>query len=267
MVLRDALEHERVRLAGAEREGGVDAVPAPLERPVVAHGAGDRALERERQVGRAEQHPVRVHLDLVLGAPVVEARLHLDAEVHRPAHDHDAAHEPVAVLRDVRVVDRHEVLHLADPALGEEARDEDVRVGEVELLRVPVVGVGAQRVEAALLLVEDRPEHARGVERGAAVPVDRPVGADERDRVEVADQPVLGDRQVVRLELPGVGHAFPISALPARRPSPRPAPRPGRRGARAGSSCGARGRAPSTPPRPASRARAAGRRRPTRRRR
>ena len=108
----------------------------------MAHRARDRALERERQVGRAEQHPVRVHLDLVLGAPVVEARLHLDLEVHLAAHDHDAPHEPVAVHRQLGVVDRHEVLHLPHAVLGEEARDEDVRVREVELLRVQSSAVG-----------------------------------------------------------------------------------------------------------------------------
>jgi hypothetical protein len=31
------------------------------------------------------------------------------------------------------------------------------------------------------------------------VPVDRPVGADERSRVEIANQAVLGDGQVARL--------------------------------------------------------------------
>ncbi len=45
--------------------------------------------------------------------------------------------------------------------------------------------------------VQDRAEDARRVEARAAVPVDRPVGADERDRVQVADQPVLGDGQVL----------------------------------------------------------------------
>ena len=39
--------------------------------------------------------------------------------------------------RQLGVVDRHEVLHLADAVLGEEARDEDVGVREVELLGGP----------------------------------------------------------------------------------------------------------------------------------
>jgi hypothetical protein len=46
--------------------------------------------------------------------------------------------------------------------------------------------------------VEDRREHAGGIEPRAAIPVDRPVGADKRDSVQVADQAVLGDRQIAR---------------------------------------------------------------------
>ena len=146
-----------------------------------------------------------MHLHLVRVARVVEARLHLDVELHRPAHHHDAADEPVAV--HVRLhLDRHEVLHLPHAAGREEARDEDVRVREVELLRRPLVARRAQGVVAAAVLVEDRAEHARRVERRAAVPVDRAVRADERDRVQVADQSVLGDREVVPLVIAGHRH-------------------------------------------------------------
>ena len=84
------------------------------------------------------------------------------------------------------------------PSAGEEARDEDVRVGEVELLRRPALGRRGDPVVAAALPVEDRAEDARRVEVRAAVPVDRAVGAHERRRVEVADDPVLGDREVAR---------------------------------------------------------------------
>ncbi len=123
------------------------------------------------RISRAEQHAVRVHLDLVLRAPVVEPRLHLDEPADLAAHHEHAPDQAVAVRAGAR--DRHEVLHLPHAAGREEARDQDVRVREVELLRGPVVAVGAQRVEAAVVRVEDRAEHARGVERRAAVPVDR----------------------------------------------------------------------------------------------
>ena len=49
--------------------------------PIVLAIAPSSASVSER---RAEQHAVRVHLDLVLGAPVVEPRLDLDLELHRP---------------------------------------------------------------------------------------------------------------------------------------------------------------------------------------
>jgi hypothetical protein len=81
--------------------------------------------------------------DLVLLAAVVEARADLEAEAHRAAHDDHAADEPVTVHRPL-ALDRHEVLHLADARLGQEARDEDVRVREVELLRRPLDAVRPQ---------------------------------------------------------------------------------------------------------------------------
>ena len=89
-------------LALGEVERRVDALAAALEPPLVAHRARDRPFERERQVRRAEQHAVRVHLDLVLGAPVVEARLDLDLEAHLAAHDDDAAEQAMAVQRPSR---------------------------------------------------------------------------------------------------------------------------------------------------------------------
>ena len=200
MVGRHALEHVGLRLARLDGDPRAHALADAREPLAAVQRLRDRALERERQRRRAEQHAVRVHLDLVLLAPVVEPRLDLELELHRAADDDDAPEQPVPV--HVRLVlDRHEVLHLAHAAVGEEARDQDVRVREVELLGVPAVTGGPQREEAALVLVEDRAEHARRVERRAAVPVDRPVRADERDRVQVADQSVLGDREVVPLVL------------------------------------------------------------------
>ena len=206
VVVGDALEHERLRLAGAEVERRMHAAVAALEPALRAQRVRDRALQRERQLRRAEQHAVRVHLDLVVGAPVVEPRLHLDLPRDVAAHDHDAPDQPVSVEAGVDRLDRHEVLHLADSALGEEARDQDVGVGEVQLPRRPRHAGRADRVEAAVAGVEDRAEHARRVERRAAVPVDRARGADERDRVQVAYEAVLGDRQVLQREIAGVRH-------------------------------------------------------------
>ncbi len=113
-----------------------------------------------------------------------------------PRSTEHAANQPLAVVALRR--DGHEVLHLADPFRGEEAGDQDVRVREVELLDGADTEHGRDPVPAALPPVEDRREHARRVEARAAVPVDRPVRADERDGAEVADDAVLGDREVLR---------------------------------------------------------------------
>ena len=141
---------------------------------------------------------MRGERDLVAGARVVEARGDVDDEAHLPAHgDHPADHA-VAVRRLAGTRRRHEVLHLPHSVGHQEARDEDVGVGEVELLGAPAVAVGRDPEQAPVVGVEDRREDARRVEPRAAVPVDRPVGADERDGVQVADQAVLGDGQVAR---------------------------------------------------------------------
>ena len=55
---------------------------------------------------------------------------------------------------------------------------------------------GLEREAAAGAGVEDRAEHAGGVEALGAEPVDRALVADERHRVEVADDAVILDRQV-----------------------------------------------------------------------
>jgi hypothetical protein len=56
----------------------------------------------------------------------------------------------------------------------------------------------------AVVGVEDAAEDARRVERRAAVPIDRAGGADQRDGVEIADEPVLGDRQILQRQIAGV---------------------------------------------------------------
>jgi hypothetical protein len=147
---------------------------------------------------------VRGELGLVAGARVVEARGDVDDEAHLPSHRHHPADQAARMRGD------HEVLHLPHSAGHQEARDEDVGVGQVELLGLPAVAVGRDPEQAAAVGVEDRREDARRVEARAAVPVDRPVGADEHDGVQVTDQAVLGDRQIARLH--GTSTSFPFAA-------------------------------------------------------
>src|SRR2546429_5172506 len=85
------------------------------------------------------------------------------------------------------------------PTLGhQEAGDEDIGIGKVELLGAGAVDFGRDAEPTAAVGVEDRGEDARRVEPRAAVPVNRPVSPDERDGVQITDQAMLGDRQVAR---------------------------------------------------------------------
>jgi hypothetical protein len=187
----DAVEHEIGRLPGPQLDPRADvAAVDDLER--AAH------REAEPELGRAEERAVPGERDLVAGARVVEARGDVDDEAHLPAHGEDPADYAVAVRCLTATRRGHEVLHLPHSVGHQEARDEDVGVGEVEQLGAPAVAFGRDAEQAAAVGVEDRREDARRVKARTAVPIDRPVGADERHGVQVADQAVLGDRQVAR---------------------------------------------------------------------
>ena len=187
-ALGHPLEHERDALARVQGELRAHAHADLLER--------DRSRERQREARRLEERSAIAELERVLRPSVVEGRLALEAHVHRAAHAQHAADQTMAVPLARGRLDRHEVLHLADPVGIERARDQDVRVREVQLLR-PRAGVGgSDAVVPTAVGVEDRGEDARRVEARAAVPVDRPVRGDERDRVQVADDAVFLDRRI-----------------------------------------------------------------------
>ena len=191
----DTVEHEGGRLPGPQLDARADvAAVNDLERTA--------RRQAEPELGGAEQRAVRGQRDLVAGARVVEARGDVDDQAHLPAHRQYPADQAVPVRRRAGTRRGHEVLHLTDAAGHQEARDENVRVGQVELLGAPALALGRDAKQAPAVGVEDRREHARRVKARAAVPVDRPVGADERDGVQVADQAVFCDGQVARPRRP-----------------------------------------------------------------
>ena len=85
----------------------------------------------------------------------------------------------------------HGTAHLPNAVCREEARDEDVGLGPVELLGRHVVSPKRNLEEAAVLGVGEAGKNARRVESGQAAPIDRPVGADEGHGVHVADEAVV----------------------------------------------------------------------------
>jgi hypothetical protein len=150
----------------------------PADRPL---GGAARAVAKVRPVLRAAE---------------VKPRCALELEARPTAHAQHAADQPVTVRPVAELADLHEILNLPDPAVGQEARDQHVRVRQVQLLGLPPTVRRPEHEPPAPLRVEQRREHARRVKTRRAIPVDRPVGRDQRDRVEIADHPVLGDRRI-----------------------------------------------------------------------
>ena len=127
-------EHHAAGITLVQRGEGVYAVVGSLHvfvayQPAIAaggthvHGHG-AATERRSVAG---------DLDVRQVATVVESRLALEPEAHLSAHDADHPDQAVPV-RGLLAGDRHEVDHLADAVGAEEARDEDRRPRQVQLL-------------------------------------------------------------------------------------------------------------------------------------
>src|SRR5215213_3793695 len=142
-------------------------------------------------------------------AGVVEGRQTLDAENHLPPYDPHVTDEPVTLPRARH--DRHEVKGLGQARRREEAGQEHVGIGQVELVAVGVLH-RSQREMPALLVVEDGAEDTRGVEGGQAQPVYGAVGTDERSRVQIPDDTVVLDRQIPHSSLLSQ-HRFPCLYL------------------------------------------------------
>ena len=111
----------------------------------------------------------------------------------------------MAMCRSAAPRRRHEILHLADAVRHQEMGDEDVGVGEVELLGAPTVAAGRDAEQAPPRSASRIAAKTLGESTAESGTNRRPVGADERYGVQIADQAVLGDRRVA-------GTRYPTSA-------------------------------------------------------
>ena len=160
-------------------------------------------------VGRLCGRPVlRDHLPARRRAPVVEHRLAHRLDLDRALDALDHAHQHVIgvvvgrrprVRRLVGVVvvprpDRQPVVDDDPPRRGHPRRLEDHRPRHVAHRQRHDHPVRPDP-ERARAPVQQRPEHARRVEPRDAHPLDAAVGRDQRARVAVRQEPVVGDRR------------------------------------------------------------------------
>src|SRR3990172_7046844 len=191
-------------------------------------GGGPEKLYGRRQPQaraiRLEGGAPLVHVELVLSTRVIEGRKTLELEGKRSADDPHLPDDVVVDLVVPRLLqDRHEVHALADAVLAKEARQEDVCIRQVHLLR----DSGRTRRDpevAASLRVKNRGEHAGRIEVREATPIDRTVRAYQGDAVKIADHSVILDRHVapivesagMELAASGSAHHHLPSSLEAR---------------------------------------------------
>ena len=99
-------------------------------------------------------------------------------------------------MRVLSLCHRHEVGDLGNSILGEESREQHVRVRNVQLLLSGPTEDGSDLEPAPSPVVEYRGENGWGVEVRETHEVDRTVHTDEGDGVEVANDPVILNRLV-----------------------------------------------------------------------
>jgi len=137
---------------------------------------------------------VRLRAQHVRLAAVVKRRPALDLERYGAAQHAHPPHHQMLAAPGPAVADGHEIHQLGQAISGEKAREQNIRVGPVEL-------AGLERHSrrdakpAAALLVEERRKDAGGIKARQAQPVQCAVGAHQRGRVQVADDAVLLDRR------------------------------------------------------------------------
>ena len=204
---------------------------APDRRAVLGvEGPIDRRVRRE---GERVLDPVRGEQSVVPAANprrtpcIVERRVEGDFDLDIGARGRESPVDLRGALGSAAGVERHEVDDL-EPAAGLstgllgallELGDQDVGALLVALgrpVRARLVrgrrvrAYRADREVAAASMVEDPGEDTRGVEARKAGPVDRPPAAHEGHGPHVADQRVVGDREVGRraqVSLPGRSRA------------------------------------------------------------
>jgi hypothetical protein len=98
---------------------------------------------------------------------------------------------PYQHMRLANLFDRHEVAHLGNSLLGEEARHEDVRVRQVELFVPHSIKIRVNVEAPTLMLVEQAGENRWRIKSRKAHEVDRCSFSYQSDRMQVTHNPII----------------------------------------------------------------------------
>jgi hypothetical protein len=204
-------QHEQALAARADVEATGDRVFPELGLSCVPGAQGKRiaTVERDRNLPAP--------IELRRSGRMPEARLEAPAQWNAASEALDPARELAKGAEAARCGQGHGVGHTDLTGARGEGGLEDVRLREIAARRLER-DVRSQFETPTVRRVEQRPEHARGVEVGQAEPVDRSVFRGERDRPAVPDRGVVGDRRVAvgtfrrghsRRQIPALGDSYP----------------------------------------------------------
>ena len=157
------------------------------------NGASEAQGQAMAALGLEDHFPVPLP-GLMLGPRVVETGIADHAEVDLATNGLGPAHEAARLISVIH--HGHEIGDFGHAFAGEEARQQDVGLRQVELLVPGVVQDGSDLEMPALAIVQDRRERGRRIKVGAGEEVDRAVHAHQRRGAHVADDSVVLDRLI-----------------------------------------------------------------------
>src|SRR5216684_2861334 len=129
--------------------------------------------------------------DAVRIARIVEGRPAFQMEAKRAPNYLYLSNQAVVFLLAGVAMHRHEVDDFADAASRQETGDQHIRVRPIELLMGNIVGARGDSKNPSLLRIQNRAEHAGGIESRETEPVDGAVLADEGGGAKISNDSVI----------------------------------------------------------------------------
>ena len=134
-----------------------------------------------------------------MGDPaVIETGLADHAKANFAAHGFDA---PNDIMGMAHFLDWHAIGNLGDAVIRQEARQQNIGVGQIKLAMLRVVQNRRDAEVAAFVVIEKPGKNSRRVEVRERHEIDGAIHADQSNGVEVADDAIVFDGLIFRFHI------------------------------------------------------------------
>src|SRR5262245_34401159 len=175
-------EHEPGRLSLSQGYLGPDPVRIALK--------GDRGGKTQAQVRRVKHRSFGAEYGFVCIPGVVKGRPAFDVELHGAANDVNATYQTVTISFGT-LADGHVIGNFPHPIGGQEACDQHIGTGPIELFVDNLIADRGYLEIPTLLVVENGGKHTGGIETRKTEPIDRAVQPHQCSGTHVADDSVV----------------------------------------------------------------------------